>query len=342
MKKVLPLAIAAALVAPAAAMADATVYGKIRVATDVVNEELTISGVGTASDDRSGMSDQSSRIGIKGSEDLGNGLKAIYQMEFGASVGEEFDSLSGRNAYVGVAGGFGTFLAGRHDTPMKMSTGKLDLFADTIADYDTGSAGIAGHSGLFIDRRTDGTLAYISPNWAGLTLAGALVQFDTTDDFVNAYSLAGMYENGPFFGSIAYEELEYSELMGTSDDESDWRVGLGLMDMAGFTVAFVYEDVTSLEGIEDIDVQSWQLSGAYKFGASQIKGMYGAQEWDYTIAGLYNESDYDVWAIGYQYNLSKRTDAQIIYTERSDDAVILGLNSDYEMDGFSLQLNHNF
>jgi predicted porin len=101
MKKVLPLAIAAALVAPAAAMADATVYGKIRVATDVVNEELTISGVGTASDDRLGMSDQSSRIGIKGSEDLGNGLKAIYQMEFGASVGEEFDSLSGRNAYVG-------------------------------------------------------------------------------------------------------------------------------------------------------------------------------------------------------------------------------------------------
>ena len=343
MKKVLPLAIAAALAIPAAAMADATVYGKIRVATDNVNEEVTLCAAGlcaTANDDRWGMSDQSSRLGIKGSEDLGNGLKAIYQFEFGATAGEQFNGLTGRNAFVGLAGGFGTFLAGRHDTPMKMSTSKLDLFADTIADNDTGSPGIAGHSGLFSDRRVDGAIAYVSPNLSGLTFAGAVVQFDTTNDFANAYSVAAMYENGPFFGSLAYEQLDYTNLIGSTDDEQDWRLGLGLMDMAGFTVTFIYEDNTSFGGVDGLDYQNYQISGAYKLGAGSIKAMYGYQDVDNS------NYEYDTWAIGYQHNLSKRTDAQIIYTERdaNESGLLDGVyvSSDYNMDGFSLQLNHSF
>jgi predicted porin len=104
---------------------------------------------------------RANRIGVKGSEDLGNGLKAIYQVEFGvqladtnANVTSGADNVTMRNSFVGLAGGFGTFLVGRHDTPFKISTGKLDLFADTMADYN-GTVG-------FQDLRTDNTVAYIS------------------------------------------------------------------------------------------------------------------------------------------------------------------------------------
>ncbi|MEN8168294.1 MAG: porin [Pseudomonadota bacterium] len=330
MKKVLSLAIAAALVAPVAAMADSTVYGKVRVATDFVDDNTTL-------DDEVGLSDQSSRLGIKGSEDLGNGLKAIYKMEFGVKVGDELGTLGARNAYVGLAGNFGTFLAGRHDTPMKMSTGKLDLFADTIADYDTGSAGIAGHTGLFKDRREDGVLAYISPNWGGFTLAGAAVQVDSTDDFLNAYSLAGMYSNGPWYVSAAVEEIENSVLTaGATEDEFQTRLGFGLLDMAGFTAAVVYETRDDIDGVTGHDTEAWQLSGGYGFGDHMFKAMYGTinDEFSTTIGTV--DTDEDSYAFGYQYNLSKRTDAQVVYTAREND------DTNEELDGLSFQLSHNF
>ncbi len=72
-----------------------------------------------------------------------------------------------RNTFVGLAGGWGTALMGRHDTPMKISTGKLDLFADTMADYN-GTVG-------FRDLRADNAVAYISPSFAGFTFAGAII-----------------------------------------------------------------------------------------------------------------------------------------------------------------------
>ena len=115
----------------------------------------------------------SNRVGVKGSEDLGNGLKAIYQLEFGINFGDNNipgganGGVSIRNSFVGLAGGFGTVLLGRHDTPLKISTGKLDLFSDTMADYN-GTVG-------FDDIRADNAVAYISPSFSGFSFMGAVV-----------------------------------------------------------------------------------------------------------------------------------------------------------------------
>jgi predicted porin len=65
-----------------------------------------------------------------------------------------------RNSFVGLTGGWGTFVVGRNDTPYKTSTGKLDLFADTMADYN-GTVG-------FDDVRADNAIAYVSPNLSRL------------------------------------------------------------------------------------------------------------------------------------------------------------------------------
>ncbi|MCK7575814.1 MAG: porin [Chromatiales bacterium] len=90
---------------------------------------------------------RSNRIGIKGSEDLGNGMKAIYQVEFGVqddrrghaatwSPVATLTPLPCVTASSALTGDWGTFVVGRNDTPFKTSTGKLDLFADTMADYN--------------------------------------------------------------------------------------------------------------------------------------------------------------------------------------------------------------
>ena len=207
-KKFITLAVAAALAAPGLASAEAIIYGKVNVSLDYANVTNVIAARATGLrrdangdiilDENGfprfvqltegenfegwGMSgngyipgvNRASRLGFKGSEDLGNGLKAIYQVEFGINLNDtnnnvltNNDSITYRNTFVGLAGNWGTFLMGRHDTPMKISTGKLDLFADTMADYN-GTVG-------FRDLRADNVVAYISPSWSGFQLAAAIV-----------------------------------------------------------------------------------------------------------------------------------------------------------------------
>ncbi len=221
---------------------------------------------------------RSNRIGVKGSEDLGNGLKAIYQVEFGVQLADTNgniasggDNVTMRNSFVGLAGDWGTFLVGRHDTPLKISTGKLDLFSDTMADYN-GTVG-------FQDIRADNAIAYISPSFSGFSFAGAVIapggtylggQNINADSLAEAYSLALIYNNGPFYASAAYESIgndmymdSATSLAGKSaclnddgtqtltcnyveDDFTKWRLGLGILDWNGFTLTGIYEQQDDL------------------------------------------------------------------------------------------------
>jgi predicted porin len=257
---------------------------------------------------------RSSRIGVKGSEDLGNGIKAIYQVEFNVDIanenrdtfianGNRGDGISMRNSFVGLAGNFGTFLIGRHDTPLKISTGKLDLFADTLADYN--------HTIGFHDVRADNAIAYISPSFSGFSVAAALIpsggasplgDYNNSNDSIgSAWSLAAIYNNGPFYASVAYENLTSDHWMGASDpfsgtvyegfntedvykglygegakDDTKWRVGLGLLDWNGFTLTGIYESRTNVFGAPSrADQTLWQIQAGYAFGNNMIKGMYG-------------------------------------------------------------------
>ncbi|EXJ16406.1 outer membrane porin, putative [Imhoffiella purpurea] len=318
---------------------------------------------------------RANRIGVKGSEDLGNGLKAIYQVEFGIKMTEEStsgniasggnDTVSMRNSYVGLAGGWGTFLVGRHDTPMKISTGKLDLFSDTMADYN-GTVG-------FDDIRADNAVAYISPSLSGFQLAAAMVAgggstagYGTnynSDSLAEAYSVAGIYSNGPFYASLAYESLGSELFMDTvaselgsldpahvGDDYTKWRVGLGLMDWNGFTLTGIYEEQSDLPAgqlspsTEPEKLKLWQIQAGYSFGNNMVKAMYGSGNRDGRFDDADNlsefkdsiEGDYYTWAIAFDHSLSKRTKAYVLYTQYDDDA------PDSDWDGFSVGMIHSF
>lgn len=366
-KKLLALAVAAAL--PMSAQAGVTVYGKIHASIDFISPDsvrvyplcvqplhdepgdhpVVCPSVKINFEDVQNVESRASRIGFKGSEDLGDGLKLIWKVESQVDIANSLNTSGtywkGRNAYIGLAGGWGTFLYGRHDTPLKMSTGRLDLFSDELADYNA-TAG-------FIDRRSDQTIAYISPSWSGLTLAGAIIpdgDFDGGGDFAGGWSIAAMWTLNSIYLSAAYEDITDLRDDYTQDkfDNKIWRIGAG-WDIGNFWIGGVYEN-------EDADLKNdldkYQISGSYTFGNNKIKAMWADHDFDNSsIRGFIDDEidDGDSWAIGWDYNMSKRSKMYVQYADsdrmlmnRKSTATIDGHTVKLAADGLSLGMVHNF
>src|SRR5690606_32606920 len=111
------------------ALADASLYGKANVSFQNSDD-----GGGSTTE----LVSNASRIGLKGSEDIDGGLKAIYQFEFEVAVDDGSNSngqtFSQRNIFVGLQGNFGTVQVGKFDSPLKASQNKIDLFNDLEGD----------------------------------------------------------------------------------------------------------------------------------------------------------------------------------------------------------------
>jgi predicted porin len=361
-KKLISLAVAAAMTAPAAAMADAVIYGTLHMSLDYVDVDsnaLNVTpwqryptqnqgntgAIGTRKFSGFGLgtTPRSNRIGLKGSEDLGNGLKAVYQVELGVGLANEDNNIANgdtssikmRNSYVGLASAYGTLLMGRHDTPLKMSTGKLDLFSDTLADYN--------YTIGFQDVRADSAVAYVSPNWSGFNLSGAVVPSagatidngwsTNADSIAGGWSVAGTYSNGPFYASAAYEALR-SEFWAALDPENmnTWKIGLGLMNYSGFTLTGIYEKQNNTFGFDNVDTALWQVQAQYAFGNNAVKGMYGRTLPDTNV----QDPDATSWAIGLDHNFSKRTSAYLLYSAQNQDV------NDADYRGASIGMIHKF
>ncbi|NTV96707.1 MAG: porin [Thiobacillus sp.] len=314
-KSLIALAVAGVVAAPAAfaATSNVDVYGKIRIAMSSVDGDW-------------GLSDQASRIGFKGSEDLGGGLKAIWQIESGfTAAGDQLGAwtdsgplgqdkagvLASRNTFVGLAGGFGTFLMGRHDTPYKLA-GSADLFADTMGDAQ-GSGGIIG-GGRF-DLRADSAIAYITPDYSGFHAAVAIVSdYALTTDVVDAWSLALVYANGPLKVTAGFEDHQ------DTADESAWKLN-GSYTIGDLTLGATYES----QEVFGTDYDNYLVSAAYGMGPITLALQYGDTE---TLG-------YKQITAGAIYGLSKRTNVAVAYSNIDPD----GGSS---IDVFTVQMNHDF
>ena len=294
-KKLIALAIASAISAPAmAATGNVDIYGLMSVAVDSVqNGDASLDttpATTTHNTNRVGrFSDYASRIGFKGSEDLGNGLSAIWQIEQqinvdnngAAGTGNAFGGAGLRNTFLGLKSkDLGSVLGGRYDTPYKVATGRLDPFADTMGDYNgvVGAASATG-AGSYFDQRPSNVVDYISPNWSGLSVAAAYAfgaetavnNVAVTDKNANLYSLAAMYDAGPFFLSAAYEKHNFGSAgVGTfagapNTDESAYKIGAGYSIM-DFTLGALYEKTKDNRGVGGANLlghSAYYLSGKY-------------------------------------------------------------------------------
>ncbi|MGB9130011.1 MAG: porin [Thiobacillus sp.] len=340
MKKILAVAIASAFAAPAfAATANVDVYGQIN---------LSVDNVDNGAERRNTMStNNNSFFGFKGSEDLGGGMKAVWQIEANLSIDGSSQNVTSttvaqdrgvifgsRNSYVGLSGGFGTVLGGVHDTPYKTATGPLDLFVGTLGDYNAvfGAAGGTGASNLF-DLRTANTIAYVSPTFGGFDVKAAYVMgegFQTSGAKSDAYSLSATYKNGPLFATGAYEAHKNTNTcpactIGTTGlangsastlDQDAWKLGVGFT-MGAFKVGAVYEDISGdATGTSAIDHSTWMLNGAYAMGAITLKASYSTAD----DLGSNTNTGSKMWAVGADYALSKRTTAQLTYARMNNDS----------------------
>lgn len=363
MKKVLSLAIAAALVAPAAAMADATLFGKAHF---IVENTDTTPTKGADSTDVWSVDSIHSRVGVKGSEDLGDGLTAVYHFEFKVNQ-DSGDGLGDRNQFIGLAGGFGTVLLGRHDTPMKMSQGKFDQFGDLPhGDITNVMPG---------EDRVDNVIAYVSPSMGGLTFVGATVAGEngdsvtvsgipgvgtltttpSLDGLADHISLAGLYSNGPIFASVAYNSYSLGDDLDT--DPSLLR-GTFVWDGGMWTAGAMFNSWDWDDAAGDVD--SYGLSGSFKIGANgKIKAQYLTAEAPRSTANgalaaltsgtvddgfspnitvsLDSDADNEVdqFSIGYEHSLSKRTTLHAGYTAYEED-------DGKEVDSIFAGMIHNF
>jgi predicted porin len=325
-KSLIALAVAGAVSAPAfAATSNVDVYGRMNVSIEDSNgTDVTMQ-----------VTDRQSFVGVKGSEDLGGGLKAIWQIESTISAGNSDGvggaTLAGRNSFVGLSGGFGTVLVGRHDTPYKLATGRLDLFADTVADYNgdggallnTGKDGFVQLALAAHDHRSNNAVAYVSPDFSGFSFAAAVVMtnrntaaapaLDVLDNDANksfdAVSLSGTYVNGPLFLTAGYQNAEDLSALAGNTESPAVKLGAGY-SFGDAKVGFMYEDAeVKTAGVKAVDRTSWMLNGAYGMGPISLKAQYG-QVNDKMAAN----NDGTKLSLGVDYSLSKRTSAMLTYT----------------------------
>jgi predicted porin len=284
-KNMIALAVAAAFAAPVA-MADApTIYGQLNVNFGSENTDAA-----TAVSQDVGYGSTASRFGIKGSEDLGNGLKAVYKLEWGVDAGA-VSSLSNRNSYLGLAGGFGTVLAGRHDTPTKMSQAS-DLFGDGAADLvnDNMIGDISGG-----DDRLANVLAYVSPSFSGVKLIAATQMSRTENDAQgSSYALTYGSTKKGLYGAVAMTDY---------DNSTDNSTRISAQYKAGALIANAI--------MHNADNGSYtQVQAAYKFGKFMPKIKV-------TMADSDAQGTSTNTAVGLNYSLGKKTTAYV-YTVNSE------------------------
>jgi predicted porin len=213
-KKIIALAIAAAFSAPA--FADTTVYGLVDVAVARASGDGQKSDMQVVSGGLAG-----SRLGVNSSEDLGNGMKALVNLEYSLDVGKSDGIGNARQEMLAVAGGFGTVATGYLQTTGYDFGKSFDPTAgSTVSPLDNITAGagffIGTNAGL---NRAPRALAYISPDMSGLTLAvnystdatgglGDLGKADTATALkTTAMLLSANYKAGPLAVGAVYAAL---------------------------------------------------------------------------------------------------------------------------------------
>jgi predicted porin len=315
MKKQFALGLLAAVAASGAfAQSSVTVYGRLNVTVESMK-------VGEDGDRFSEVNNNSSRIGFKGTEDLGGGLKAGFQIEHGfdPTTGTAASTFWGRQSEVNLSGGFGTVRLGNFTPESYYAT------ADYISmhNHDTGSSSDALYA--FDTYVTPNKVGYASPNFGGFQFHASVAEGSALVE--RTYDLAGNFDRGPLHLGAGFSK----------QDENKQFAIRGLYEMGAFTLGAYYQRAT-VEGLGNRN--NFRLAGMYAFGANELHLNVGR-------TGDYSELDDSAatqWTVGYNYNLSKRTKLYGYYTSVNAGEALVDGKQLYggDFNSFALGIRHNF
>ncbi|GAB1233068.1 porin [Ferrigenium sp. UT5] len=266
-KKLIALAVAAAFAAPALAeTGNVTVYGKVYMTVDQFDDGVAGHGSVTR------INTNASRLGFKGNEDLGDGLKAIFQYEVAVDAdGQQGNGFARgtRNSGAGLEGDFGKVIAGRWDSPYKVVHNKIELFDNESAFT---SLNVTGHSGgKFYSSRLSNMVQYWTPKISGLQ-AAVLYSPDEVRDNVTAptgtegnkyiVSTSLTYAVDALYVSGAYERRNDQTSVGDADNA--FRLA-GRYDLGDLWLGAQVESIkTNFSSTDSNTGFNWEVVGEYK------------------------------------------------------------------------------
>lgn len=330
-KKLIALAIAGFAAAPA--FAQVTIYGVADAYVAAVDRDLAVGEAKNTVVDSGLLS--GSRLGFKGEEDLGNGLKAVFALEYALSIdqneGVGTTALKSRQQWVGLSSAsLGRLSLGRQYAPGYFSPGNNDGFASAlIAPQSALSAG----AGMTITpnsaARINNSINWVSPAFGPVKLnaiygAGETAKTPTNNgnagDFLGLGATATF---GPVVVDAAYHNLDKSGAT-TDLQQDEFFIGaaydLGVVKLgASFQNR---EDESQVIAGSSLEQDLWTVSAIVPVGVGNIHVGYGVLEEDNTA-----NAKAKVFSVAYTHALSKRTTAYAGYMKADADALPTGLGA---------------
>jgi predicted porin len=260
----------------------------------------------------------SSRFGFRGSEDLGNGLKAIFNLEAGTSIdtGAGDSALFGRRAVVGLEGDFGTLTLGREYSPIAAIAGATDAFGQgfygsNLSAFSNAYPNPSATTTNRLTRRLGNSINYKSTSFSGFKLLAAYAAGETTEtatlskgDLVGIgfeYALGGLYLGG------AYQQIDRVP----ADDDKESAIGAAYkFDQFGgleIKANWMQAERPALAKYKQVN-----LGGSIPFGANRVYVNFQQQKQGGTKG--------NTWALAYTYALSKRTNLYASYAGLDNNA----------------------
>ncbi len=309
-KKLVALAVAGAFALPLAAQAqtaNVTLYGRVNLDTEwIINAKQNTP---TSATDPTGpkqnlyrMSSNSSRLGVRGTESLGGGLNAIFQVEQRYDASNSGPATVSGDTFIGLQGGWGTLKYGYFLTPyddltaMWSSVPTLGTSILNAANIWANNGGQSINSGSF-DDRAGNSIRYDTPNIKGFT--GNFQLFDrdngNNDNDGIAYlqnggdlaqmrrhaygmSFGAFYNNGPFAIGGVYE-VHNNFRQGTVTNPNLQDTGYSIAGSWNFGIAkvgLVYERLEyDVPSGGDVHRDFWGISGTFNVGPGQLYAQYG-------------------------------------------------------------------
>jgi predicted porin len=316
-KKILSTMLCAAVVMPGTASAyeifgkKLEVYGKAHISVDASKDDKADETSETS------ISSNSTRLGFKGKHEINDNLAIVYKIEQEILFDQGEGTFASRNAYLGVKGGFGTVLAGKHDTPFKDVGSKWGMFGDTVADRRAILGAFDG-KGNKMNQRANNSIMYIGKfgkpleframySTDGLDSSGGAI--DAEDE--NLFSTSLVYKTKKLRLGVAYEDWDNLDGNGQVDG---WRAA-GTYDFGKVKAGLIYESTNSDNSLFDRNV--WGVNGAFKIAkGTTLKAQYLVAD-DHDGE---SDSGANIASIGLFNKLDKQTTIYAAYTRTDNDS----------------------
>jgi|KBSMisStandDraft_5_1062788.scaffolds.fasta_scaffold21187_5 predicted porin len=282
-KKLVAVAVAGVLAAPLAAQAqtaNVTLYGRLNIDYEL----LTGKQADGTNPNVSRLSSNSSRLGVRGTESLGGGLNAIFQIESNVSGDTSNSSGSGlasRETFVGLQGAWGTFKMGKFLMPLDdlhPIFGNVPTYTTSIlSTADLWAQGTQSKFNGGFDARLGNSLRYDSPVWAGFNFSSQISLRDSSGFADNGLNSPPAATNPTVYGGDNGDhvsELRHAYVWGLAGYYNNGPIQAGLG----------YESNVNVRGpgLSDYDIT---FTGAYNFGVVRIAGVYEKLKYDVSSGG---------------------------------------------------------